>query len=100
MVELTHTAYATLNTKDERYRDNPRNVRADVLKALALINATHNQLYGETYWSPSVVVYKSKNKVTIKCRWPQEYNSGDTVYGILRKDEIYETVLGMVNDEG
>jgi hypothetical protein len=96
MVDLTHTAYAVLDVRDERYRDNPRLIRADVLKALALIRTTHNQLHGLAEREPSVVVYKSKYKVTIKYRWPQDYNQGDTIYGILRKDEIYETVLGMV----
>jgi hypothetical protein len=99
MVELTHTAYASIDAKDPRYLENPRIVRADVLKALAQIKIIHNLLFSFELDEPYITVYKSKGKITIKYRWPQEYNQGDTIYGILRKDEIYETVLGMVMED-
>jgi hypothetical protein len=98
MIELTHSAYASLEINDPRYDDNERLIRGDVLKALALIHGTHKQLFGEKYGPPSVTVYCNKKRVFIKYRWPQKYHELDVIYGILRKDEIYEAVLGMVMD--
>jgi len=98
MVELTHTAYATIRVNDPRYTEKPRFLRADVLKALALIHATHKQLFGEKYDAPYVTIYKDKKKVTIKYRWPQDWNGQDPIFGVLRKDDIYEHVLGLVMD--